>query len=394
MTKSLIALAFAALSGMLLVATPDVAQGQSLTITGFTCTGGWTFSGTTLTCGGGSGPTSCTISGNVNGTTSVVDTLTANCSPAATQWSWTGGSCAGVITQTCAANEGATGPVTYTVTGTGAGGTAGASPGYVVQWYSTTGAPQGCAISPATQSMGSSGGPIGKLTVACAGGAPLTSFVWSVSGTCNPSFVPSGASTQNDSLPANASTTTAATCTYKATVDNGSGTPQAPTATVTVAAAAGTIDCMLGGVPNKTLVQNIPWVTDSGITPTGSAYGLPDLRTGWAYVGVIKVPANANPSATAIGRADVFEYGDNAHRRWVTLSPSACTWVVPGPVGTAYQNEPTVRFTVGPNTNMSYMQLTPGQTYYLNIKMVDPYSGGGQCGSGTCNLNVEFHNGL
>ncbi len=400
MTKSLIALAFACVCGMLAVAVPEVAQSQSVTIQGCSSP---TFNTQTLvlSCGGvTSGPPSCTISGNANGTVGVANPLTANCSPAATSWSWTGGSCAGVTTSTCNANEGSTGTVTYTVTGTNAQGPGGASPGFQVQWLSTSGPPQGCVITPASQSMGSSGGAISQLKVSCAGGAPLTTFAWTATGGgCNANFVPSTTNKQDDTVPSNPSSTQAATCTYKATVDNGSGTPQAPTATVTIAAKTTSLDCKSSpqgaalGITGSTTTYNVPWVTDSGNTDYTGNGTLPPQKAGMAFVGVIKVPAGA-PTGTNIGRIDTHEYIDTTKYRLVTVSQTPCSWGKPGDgtTFTQFGTNPNFYFTVGPNSG-GYVPMQPGSTWYVNIVMQDPSKippKGNTCGTLTCNMVLEF----
>jgi hypothetical protein len=403
MTKSLIALAFACVCGMLLVALPEDAQSQSVTITGCASP---TFNTQTLTLtcgGGGSGPPVCSISGSPNGTTGIVDTLTANCSPAATSWSWTGGSCAGQTGQTCAANEASTGAVQYTVTGSNASGTGSASSQFTVTWFSTSGPPQGCAITPATQSLGSSGGAISQLKVTCAGGAPLTSFTWSATGGgCNLSFSPSSTNKQDDTLPSNPSTSSAAVCTYKAIVDNGSGSPQAPTATVTVAAKAGAaISCSDGasatppsvsGVTGSTTNYNVPWVTDSGNSDYTGNGTLPPQKPGMAFVAKIQVPATAPMNPNAIGRIDIHEYIDTPHYRWMSVSSSPCSWSKTMDIYNQFQLGTNFQFTIGPNTQ-GLISLMPGQTYYVNIVMQNPAKTppqGNMCGTTTCNMVLEF----
>ncbi|MBK6999730.1 MAG: DUF1566 domain-containing protein [Rhodoferax sp.] len=67
----------------------------------------------------------CTLSASpASITTGGSSTLTANCSPAATSFTWTGGTCAGTTSATCSVTPGST--TTYTVTGinTGVTGTA------------------------------------------------------------------------------------------------------------------------------------------------------------------------------------------------------------------------------------------------------------------------------
>jgi len=57
-------------------------------------------------------------------------TLTASCSPAATGYTWTGGTCAGKTTSTCTVTPRST--TTYTVTGTNSAGTGNAASASVV----------------------------------------------------------------------------------------------------------------------------------------------------------------------------------------------------------------------------------------------------------------------
>ncbi len=89
-------------------------------------TGTLTIAGKTFTVTQGIAPPACTLSANpasiVVGSSS---TLTASCNPAATSYTWTGGTCAGATGTTCTATPAAT--TTYTVTGTNAGGTSAAA---------------------------------------------------------------------------------------------------------------------------------------------------------------------------------------------------------------------------------------------------------------------------
>ncbi len=68
----------------------------------------------------------CTLSANpASITTGGSSTLTASCTPAASSYAWTGGTCAGTTGATCTVTPTAT--TTYTVTGTNAGGTGAAA---------------------------------------------------------------------------------------------------------------------------------------------------------------------------------------------------------------------------------------------------------------------------
>ena len=191
---------------------------------------------------------SCTLSASPASITSGdASVLTPTCSPAATSYVWTGGTCAGIAAATCTVRPTAT--TTYTVAGVNAGGTGTPSVGAAV----TVTAPlPSCTLSasPATVASGGSS----TLTSSCTPAA--TSFVWT-GGTC--------------------STNTTATCTVNPTATtsytvagiNVTGTGAASgVATVTVSA---TPICTIVAIPTAVKAGGTATLT-ANCSPAASSY--------------------------------------------------------------------------------------------------------------------------
>jgi hypothetical protein len=140
------ATACAVLVGACLLA-PMMANAQSLNLNFTGCNGGYSLTGTppnqSLNCLTGSGPpTGCSISGPTSASINSTITLTAVCSGggAATGWSWSGGNCGGLTTQSCQATQSVANPaLTYTVVSSNASG--GPSASKTVNWTAGGGGP-------------------------------------------------------------------------------------------------------------------------------------------------------------------------------------------------------------------------------------------------------------
>jgi len=136
----------AALAVGLFFAAPVQAAPSTITLT-MPCDG-YTLSGTapnqTLTCVVLTAPSGCSIQGPTTGTINSSIALTAACSGggAATQWTWTGGHCQGVATQSCTGTETQAGPVTYNVVAGNQEGNA-AMASSTVTWSAQSGPPSG-----------------------------------------------------------------------------------------------------------------------------------------------------------------------------------------------------------------------------------------------------------
>jgi len=120
-----------------------------------------------------SSPPVCSIQGSSAGSVGTPVSLTAQCSPAATSWVWTGGNCPG-SGQICSATSAGAGVVLYTVTGTNAIAPGPTSPVFNVTW--STGpppAPTGCvaSISTVPSPLTTAGG---TATVSVSGCSPGT----------------------------------------------------------------------------------------------------------------------------------------------------------------------------------------------------------------------------
>lgn len=183
--------------------------------------------------------------------------LTANCTPAATSYTWTGGNCAGIAANTCNATL-ATGSQPYTVQGSNVAGA-----GNIASATVTVAAPT-CTVTPASSSIAPDGHSI--LTANCSPAA--TSYLWTLltgTGTCD--------GTTNSTCDVTLST---GSVTYKVTGTNGAGTGSASnTATVTVAPPT----CTLTANPTSIAPNGTSTLTAS--CPTADSY----IWTGGTCVG-------------------------------------------------------------------------------------------------------------
>jgi hypothetical protein len=394
-TLSFTAAAGAILAGACLLA-PVATHAQaapSLTLSIPSCTGGFTLTGTppnqTLNCVTGSGvPTGCSIQGPVNASVGSPVTLTAACSGggAPTGFSWTGGSCNGVTTNPCSANEGSAGQVTYTVAISNASGAATSSPNWTVTWASGSVAPSGCTLSPASQTVSS--GATASLTAACSGGTmPITinlsggGFAQSV--------------TQTTASGVTLSATVSSSTTVTATASNASGGPVSfnNSATITTSGGGGggggLANCsaqgiaVLGGG-----AINIPWgVSQGGVSNSSGSFG-----NNVAWVFQMTVPAGT-PNTSVRGLFEVAENGGQGGPKNLTISTTPCdfrqqdTSGANGPLQVC-RNGTTcdIYFKVAPPTVFGgYAGLTAGTTYYINVRNYDDFSGPGyNCSAGNC----------
>jgi len=122
------------------------------------------------------------------------------------------------------------------------------------------------------------------------------------------------------------------------------------------------------------------------------------------------VPAGFTSGSGNKGTITAAEYGDPGTYRQASLSTKACDFRgVSTGTGVSYQysisgggatyplfwsasNQPSVQYTVS-GTALATPQLTPGTTYYFNIRNYSPFINGGlggvSCGGSTCNLIVS-----
>lgn len=307
--------------------TPAVTTIYAVTGTG---TNTATSSGVTVTVV----PPYCTVTANP---TSVIPggstTLTASCSPAATGYTWTGGTCAGNLTNTCTDTLAAT--TTYAATGTGTN--TATSPGVTV-----TVTPPSCTLtaSPASIIPGGSS----TLTATCSPAA--TSYTWT-GGTC--------AGTAGNSCVV----TPAATTTYTVTGASSAGSGNTASAPVTVSA----LQCS---------IVNVSW-----------SWGGLDLNT---------IPQMSLGNGQAVAYQVVIPDPYTMHYAGVSyntvpaqieVSSSPCTWSASKPACGAVGSLPQIAITGGADS--SACQVSPGSTYYFNVKNANVWNGPDTCAAGqTC----------
>jgi hypothetical protein len=370
------ALASAAL-GFAFVASP--VQAASFTFSDTNCDS-FTLNGSVLSCVVSNAPTGCTISGPTTGTINVPITLTAQCATgSATAWSWTGGNCAGLTTQSCSANSSAIGTITYGVTPSNAVG-AGNTPTKAVVWSNTPPlAPSGCTLVANPMSFPTTAGGTVTLTASCSGGGAPTSFAW----TASPS--PAGFSTLTVSGSQSAAIT--ATTFFTVTPSNSTGNGNQATVSVTV---PGSVLGLCGQYGNVLPVINATWGQQSSWHSQDSG------NFGDNAVWVIKlVVPPGTPNSVSTGSFTTAEFGGPNTPRQLTISPTACDFRSPkdihgvtGPMAIC-QDGTSCQLSYSVSTPSGFggiAGLTAGQTYYINVRNWSnyPVPGGYDCGQTSC----------
>lgn len=348
----------------------------------FTLTG--TAPNQVLTCVVSSAPT-CTITGgNVTAQTGASVTLTASCSGSPSNWAWTGGSCAGKTTQSCAASEGATGAVNYSVTATNTVGSSN-TPSTTVTWSNTPVAPANCSLSASPSSLAAAGSVV--LTASCSGGGVPTSYAWT------------GAGATATTTVASQTVSVASTTSFSVTPSNAGGNGNAAGTTVTVNSPpqTGKLSCP-GYASTKVIDAVVPVaqggevryytnksVFGTGGTTTASGFGPDDAV-------IVRFTMPAGETSVALS----MTYTSLASLRTAVLSTDPCDFTVPSPTGLYARNYKLSSFTANLTTDMSntsstVSKLGPG-TYYLNVS--NRVDGVNKCTSttGYCDAFFTFYN--
>jgi hypothetical protein len=249
----------------------------------------------------------------------------------------------------------------------------------------TTGSSTTCSVTPASQTIGSSGGTI-SLTASNCGTGSWTSSRSGASGGTGMSY--------SDTIP---SSTTGGTYTYTFTgtggIDNATVTQLAPPPP---GGGGESISCSsIPGISN-TIVIPVSWQTTIGTGFSTSKAG--GFAPGTASVFAVQVPAgvssNGKQGSFRISPSNAFGY----NTRILSVSDSPCDYS--GSLGTAsvvQGQDVRVYFTVGPppptvdkygrTTVPTIANLTPGKKYYFTV--VNQYSVGGanSCTSSACDIN-------
>lgn len=242
--------------------------------------------------------------------------------------------------------------------------------------------PTGCSITrtPSDGNLATAGGPI-TADVNCSGGGPANTWTW------KKNAVAFGTTKSvNDTLPANA-LTAPVTYTYEATACNGPSCAAPVTTTFTV---AGTAPPSMCSQYTNVVQFNLPW---GGFVDTHNLN--PNFMANGVAVGKFTVPPGFTQSSSGLGQASAVAFIDGAAYRTMTLSTQACdfrTTTDPtgnnGPLSRTIDQNPGLWFSTV-SSGFYFVRLTPGQTYYVNIRNTDG-SGNNTCGTATCNMRVSI----
>ncbi len=348
----------------------------------------------TLTCIISTPPT-CTVAGPGAGSVGTPVTLTAQCSPAATSWAWTGGNCAVVTTQTCQASSAGAGVVGYTVLGTNLNGPGGQSPALNVTWSSGPPPfPTGCvaSISTVPTVLTNAGG---TATVSVSGCSPTSvTYNWSRNGAAGWS---TSATPPTDTLGPGG--TAGYTNSYQVSVCNGSSCVSVPTVNPLTAFVPGTgggggIDlsaCAAAGYVGHGVDLVYPTSTNSPrvlTTPTVGSFGGSDM----IVARFVAAASEGNGSNLVASEYSIYP----AAFRLATLSTTPC---VVATSATPSGNILASKISQAPGLNMALaggfgvIKLTPGATYYVNYVNRDSYgSTASSCPSSNCAMYIDFNN--
>jgi hypothetical protein len=290
-------------------------------------------------------------------------TLTSTCTGNPTSFTWT--NCASV-TAACTASAGGAGPQVYTFVATNASGSS-VPASITLNWTAPPPAEPApvCTVSITAGSETPTVNGLVVLVASCSG--TPTSYTWS--GGC--------ISATNLCLVRRAQ---AGGVTYGVTATNASGSGSAAVNVTWVATAA----------PPSGQCTQFPSALYSSIGTASTSvystfYGDPG---GYAYNGAwairFTVPASAGNGQ--FGGLTAAEFNGPPTFREITVSRTACDFRATdvsgnnGPLGRANGTTATLAFITGAGS-VSVPGLTPGQTYYLNLRNYSPQSGQITCSS-------------
>ena len=321
--------------------------------------------------GGGGAVPVCTLSASDTGPylgSSIV--LTAQCSNAPLSFAWV--NCTST-TSTCTATSAALGRVTYSVIATNTVGTS-ARVSIDVSWQSVPPAPK-CALTATQQTNPPTAGGNVVLEAHC--DAVVGSYTWN-----------GCASTTKICV---ARESTAGPHTYSVLAHNAGGT--SPAATLTLGWSAGT-------PPPPGLCGQFPSYLWSDIgtqsvrvetvyMPTPPAFA-------WNGAWAVRFVVPPTIGLASIGRLSAAEFTGPSIVREATISSTPCDFRptdptgVTGPIARMAALTTRILFTPDP-TRPGYPVLTPGGTYYYNVRNYNPVSNTITCSpaDGRCDALVE-----
>ncbi|TMH33111.1 MAG: hypothetical protein E6H66_12850 [Betaproteobacteria bacterium] len=349
----------------------------------------FTLSGTapnqTLTCVVSAAPANCSIQGPSAGSVGSPITLNAVCgSGAPTQWSWTGGHCQGVTTQSCTGTETNVGSVTYGMTASNGIGSAPAASTSVSWSNAPPLVPSGCTATANPSSLPAGGGST-TLTVTCSGGGAPTQYLW----------VPAYAGMPQWTTVNSQTAFVPQSTIFSITPYNASGVGNTAQVSVTVSGGGGG-NVGLSNCTNQGFAV-IPAATVSATW--GSAGTWQSTQAGSFGDGAVWVfqitPPSGTPASSIAGRFVVSEFQGLATPRQLTISATPCDFRARdytganGPLAVSNGSTASIAYQVAASFNCflgGSACLTAGTTYYVSARnwQLDP-SPNWSCGQTSCN---------
>ena len=328
--------------------------------------------------------------------------LTVACSPAATAVSWSASrDCTlpsgGAVGQASVTEVVGGRSCVYTASATAPGFTGSASVAVVWQGTSTAVPPTGCTVTrtPASGSLGTSGGPV-TMSASCSGGGAVTSWSWRKGTTTGWATT----QTANDTVPANTGSA-AITHTYAVTACAGGACAPEVLATFTVAGSAPVGFC---SQYSDVRIVDLTW---GGYIDTGGSGGV-GVNAGTVLVGRLSVPANASSPTNSPGLISIVEHMAGQANRVMSISAQPCDFrgYSPGffpPQDPNSANAP-MGWDQGINPNRQFLLtgdpagsspakplFTPGQTYYVNLQTINFLDGQNSCTTSTCDVRITVN---
>ena len=302
-------------------------------------------------------PPVCTLStSNSTPTIGTSILLTANCSGAPTSFSWIG--CTS-LTANCTTTSSSAGTFSYSVVAGNSGGMS-APASIQVTWSAPPPPPPPDPV------------PVCSLIVTAQNQTPIVNSLVVLESSCS---VPTAYIWNNCVSTTNICKVRgsfAGVQTYSVAASNASGTSAPAVANVNWVASSPTPPGLCGQFPSALYTE----VGTSTVTAHTLYNEDPAFAWNGAWVVRFTVPPTANSSQTGV--LTVAEYGSPATYREITLSPTACDFRPNdvtgsnGPLARANSNQATITFGIGAPSTATLARLTPGATYYLNVRNFYP----------------------